>query len=36
MSTVMNKGVNMSCKAVTAQVFAVVGLLVELSTVIEK
>ena len=36
MSTVTNKGVNSPCKAVTTQVFTLVGLLVELVTAIEK
>ena len=36
MSTVTNEGVNIRCKAVTTNVFTVVGLLVELSTAIEK
>ena len=36
MSTVMNEGVKMRCKAVTANLFTVVGLLVEISTAIEK
>ena len=36
MSTVMNKGVDIHCKAVTTQVFTVVGLIVELGTDIEK
>ena len=31
---VMNKGVEIDCKAVTTQVFTVVGLLVELGTAI--
>ena len=35
MSTVMNEGVNIFCKAVTTQTFKVVGLLVELGTYIE-
>ena len=34
MSTVMNKGVKIHCKAVTTQVFTVVVLLVELGTYI--
>ena len=36
MPMVMNKGVNIFCKAVNHQVFAVVGLFVELDTVIAK
>ena len=36
MSMVMNKGVKMHCKAVTANLFAVLGLLVEPSTAISK
>ena len=36
MSTVMNEGVKIRSGAVTAKVFAVVGLLVEPSTSIEK
>ena len=36
MSTVMNEGVDIRCKAVTNQVFAVVGLIVELGTAIVK
>ena len=36
MSTVMNKGVRIHCKAVTTQVFTVLGLLVELVTYIAK
>ena len=32
----MNKGVEINCKAVTAQVFTVVGILVELGTSIAK
>ena len=35
-STVMNEGVNMQRKAVTANLFTVVGLLVEHSTAIAK
>ena len=35
-STLMNKGVNMSCKVFTANLFAVVGLYVEPSTSIEN
>ena len=33
---IMNKGVNIHCKSVTAKVFTVVGLLVEISTYIYK
>ena len=36
MSTVMNEGVEIRCKAVMTQVFTVVGLLVELGTAIAK
>ena len=36
MSTVINKRVKIHCKAVTTQVFTLVGLLVELGTAIEK
>ena len=36
MSTVMNEEVRICCKSVTAQVFTLVGLLVELSIVIKK
>ena len=36
MSTVMNKRIEILCKAVTTQVFTVVSLLVEPSTAIEK
>ena len=36
MSTVMNEGVKISFKVVTTQLFTVVGLLVEISTAIEK
>ena len=36
MSTVMNEGVEIHCKAVTTQVFTVVGLLVELGTAVAK
>ena len=36
MSTVMNEGVDIHCKAVTTQLFTLVGLLVELGTAIEK
>ena len=36
MSTVMNKGVEMCCKSFTANLFTVVGLLVEPSTYISK
>ena len=36
MSTVMNEEVKICCKAVTEKMFTVVGLLVELSTYIEK
>ena len=36
MSTVMNKGVEIRCKAVTTHVFTVVGLLVELGTPVAK
>ena len=33
---VMNNGVNIHCKAVTAQVFTIVGFLVEIGISIEK
>ena len=36
MSTVTNKGVQMYCKAVTENVFIVVGIIQELSTAIDK
>ena len=36
MSTVNNKGVEIHCKAVTTQVFTVVGLIVELGLAIVK
>ena len=36
MSTVMNEGVKIRCKEVTAQVFTVVGLIVEPGTEITK
>ena len=36
MSRVINEGVDIRCKAVTNQVFAVVGLIVELGTAIVK
>ena len=36
MSTFMNEGVKIRCKAITANFFTVVGLLVEPSTAIEK
>ena len=36
MSTVINEGVEIHCKAVINQVFTVVGLIVELGTAIEK
>ena len=36
MSMVMHEGVKISCKAVTAQFFTVVGLIVKLGTDIEK
>ena len=36
MSTVMNEGAEIHCKAVTTQVFTVVGLLIELGTAIVK
>ena len=36
MPMVTKKGVNMSCKVVTVKILKVAGLLVELSTAIEK
>ena len=36
MSTLMNEGVEIHCKSVTAQVFTVVGLIVEIGTAIAK
>ena len=36
MSTVMNKGVKIHCKAFTTKLFTVLGLLVEIGTSIEK
>ena len=36
MSIVTNKGVKINCKAVTTQVFSLLGLIVELGTSIER